>query len=1176
MVRRILSPFAVAGLLLAFLAVLVIPTMPSVTAAPAPELSAPQGSNAISIQPLGSFTTNAFDEGAAEIVSYDPTSERLFIVNALSATVDIVDISNPVTPTLVNTIDATSFGASVNSVDVYNGLVALAVESDPNTDPGVAVFTNISGTFLFSETVGALPDMITFTPDGDYVLVANEGEPGDVDPEGSITIIDAPAGATEAYNGGVATAGFTQYNGQEAALRAQGVRIFPGVNAANDFEPEYIAVSPDSSLAYVTLQEANTVAVVNVVSGTVTDLLPLGRKDWSAAGAGLDASDDDGTINLQNWPIYGLYMPDTIEAATIGGNTYLFTANEGDIRNEDARAGSLTLDTTAFPTATILQEDENLGRLYVSEIDGDTDNDGAYEELYAYGARSFSIWSSTGTLVWDSGDQLEQITAAIYPETFNASNTNNSFDNRSDDKGPEPEALTLGTIAGRTYAFVGLERISGILVFDVTTPTAPVYVQYLNNRDFNVDPEEGTADGTVGDIAPEGMKFIPASESPTGEDLLVVANEVSGSTTIYRVASPDGAGALTLLHNNDGESTISPINNSVTVSTGTVQLPTSGVATYKTVVEQNIASARTAGNSVLNVYAGDAFLASAALACSLPPAPADTPIYDAVAQAAIPYDAHIFGNHEFDYSPDFLERFVRAFEVNGVLQQPFLSSNLDFSAEAGWADLLDADGVYIASSTDGRVVAQSMIVYDKRTGQRFGVVGATTWLLPTISSPRDVTVTADITSTATVAQTEIDRLYDEYGVRKIIFVSHLQDVDNDKDLVSLLSRIDIAVAGGGDELLTNPNIPDEIELLPGEQATSEGNYPFEQEDADGRTVYIVTTAGNYKYLGRLDVVFDANGEIATIDADTSYPRRVIPTSDVATQLGLTDAVTPDADIIATVVEPVEACLDIFAQTTVITTEIPLDVSRNTVRGAESNGGNLITDGYVYTYDQVAAENGLPPRITDTVRAGGEPVHVIALTNGGGIRQNAGDILEVGPISRLDTLNVLPFDNYLTVVTEVTPAELQGILERSASGLPGAAGQFLQQSGIEIVYTVNRPVNDCVKSATLADGTAIIQNYNVVEGAPNVYVVTNSFTASGGDNYTVFAGIPTERKVRLLDDGATISYERGLLNYLSSNEFPTNTILASDVRYQPGGEGRMTFNRERYMPLIFNNAVPAEE
>jgi 2',3'-cyclic-nucleotide 2'-phosphodiesterase / 3'-nucleotidase / 5'-nucleotidase len=1167
MIRRLLSPFAVLGVLVALFALLALPTMPSVTAAP--ESTVPQGSNAISIQPIGTFTTGAFDEGAAEIVSYDAASERLFIVNALSATVDIVDISDPTTPTLVDTIDATSFGASVNSVDVHNGLVALVVESDPTTNPGVAVFTNISGTVLFSATVGALPDMITFTPDGNFVLVANEGEPGDVDPEGSITIIDAPAGANEPFNGGVVTAGFTQYNGQEDALRAQGVRIFPGVSAANDFEPEYIAVSPDSTTAYVTLQEANTVAVVDIAGGTVTDLVPLGRKDWRTVGARLDASDDDGTINFQNWPVYGLYMPDTIEAASIGGNTYLFTANEGDVRNEDARVGSLTLDSTAFPTATILQEDANLGRLYVSEIDGDTDDDGAYEELYAYGARSFSIWSSAGALVWDSGDQLEQITAAIYPETFNASNTNNTFDNRSDDKGPEPEAITTGTIGGRTYAFVGLERVSGIVVYDVTTPTAPVFVHYLNNRDFNVDPEDGTADGTVGDIAPEGMKFIPANESPNEEDLLVVANEVSGSTTIYRVASPDGAGALTLLHNNDGESTILPINYTVEVSTGTVQLPTAGVAAYATVVDQNIADARSSGNSVLNVYAGDAFLASATLACSLPPAPANTPIYDAVAQAAIPYDAHIFGNHEFDYSPDFLERFVRAFETNGVLQQPFLSANLDFSAEAGWADLLDADGVYVASSTDGRVVAQSMIVYDKRTGQRFGVVGATTWLLPTISSPRDVTVTEDITSTATVAQTEIDRLYDEYGIRKIIFVSHLQDVDNDKDLVSLLSRVDIAVAGGGDELLTNPNIPDTIELLPGEQAPSAGTYPFEQEDADGRTVYIVTTAGNYKYMGRLDVLFDVNGEITSIDLDTSYPRRVIPTGDVATQLGLTDAVTPDAEIVANVVDPVEACLDTFAQTTVITTEIPLDVSRNTVRGAESNGGNLITDGYIYTYDQVAAENGLPPRIvTGTLSVGDDPVYVIALTNGGGIRQNAGDTLEVGPISRLDTLNVLPFDNYLTVVTEVTPTELQGILERSASGLPGAAGQFLQQSGIDVVYTVNRPVDSRVKRATLADGTTIIQNYNVVEGAPNVYIVTNSFTANGGDNYVTFANIPAERKVRLLDDGATISYERGLMLYLASNEFPTNTILADDPRYQPGGEGRMTFNRERYMPLIF--------
>ncbi|MBS1251968.1 MAG: Trifunctional nucleotide phosphoesterase protein YfkN [Anaerolineales bacterium] len=621
-------------------------------------------------------------------------------------------------------------------------------------------------------------------------------------------------------------------------------------------------------------------------------------------------------------------------------------------------------------------------------------------------------------------------------------------------------------------------------------------------------------------------------------------NQVATGTLGLAQDGPDGAGTLTLLHNNDGESSLLSLTSPVATGSVTVQLPIGGVAAFKTLTDQNIAEARDAGNAVLNVYAGDAFLASATLICSQS---ADQPIYDAVAQRHIPYDAHILGNHEFDYSPDFLEDFIRAFSADGPVTQPFLSANLDFSSETGFADLIDADGLIEVPVTNGRVIGGSAIVTDTVTNQRFGIVGATTWTLPTVSSPRDVEVTtSDLESTATAVQEEIDRLYDDHGVRKIIFVSHLQDIDNDQVLIELLNRVDVAVAGGGDELLENPAIDDDTELMPGEEAPIQGTYPIEVTDAGGRTVYVVTTAGNYKYLGRLDVAFDAAGEVASILTDTSYTRRVIPDSAAAEELGLTDTVTPDPDVVAAVNEPLQACLDQFATSVVATTEVLLDVSRNTVRTQESNAGNVIADSLVFAYDRLAANFDLPSR--------GEENPVVAVTNGGGIRQNAGDVLPTtgvvpGDITREDTLNVLPFPNFVTVINEVTPANLKAIFENSASELPGQGGQFLQVSGLAVTYDPNEEVGSRVFNVALDDGTVIVQNGEVVEGAPNLRIVTNDFLARGGDGYETFANNPD--KVQL-----GISYEQAWREYMEMEDGLNGLIPADDVRYQPGGEGRI--------------------
>ncbi len=510
----------------------------------------------IELNLLGSYHApgDVFDSGAAEIVAHDADNQRLFVVNAGAATVDVLDIQDPSSPVLLQTIDATAEGASANSVAVHGGLVAVAIEAEVKQDPGKVVFYNAGDLGkVGSVTVGALPDMVTFTRDGQKVLVANEGEPSDDysnDPVGSVSIVDLSAGVAGAT---VTTAGFESFNADEASLKASGVRIFgPGASVAQDLEPEYIAVAPDNKTAWITLQENNAVAELDIEAGAILDIKPLGFKDHSIIGNELDASNEDGGIRIQNWPVLGMYMPDSIASYEYNGKTYYITANEGDSRDydgfsEEFRLKDLTLDAATFPDAAELQEDENLGRINVtstlgvsngcdpSDPDTDVEADCIYDAIYTYGARSFSIWSDDGQRVFDSGSELERITASLIPDNFNSNNDgNDSMDSRSDDKGPEPEAITVGTINGQTFAFIGLERVGGIMVYDVTNPQNPDFVQYLNNRDFSASDEDLEA-GLGGDLGPEGVAFIAAGNSPTGAPLLAVANEISGTTTLYRI-----------------------------------------------------------------------------------------------------------------------------------------------------------------------------------------------------------------------------------------------------------------------------------------------------------------------------------------------------------------------------------------------------------------------------------------------------------------------------------------------------------------------------------------------------------------------------------------------------------------------------------------------------------------
>jgi DNA-binding beta-propeller fold protein YncE len=499
----------------------------------------------IKLSLIGQYSTGIFDDKATEIVAHDPCTQRLFTVNASAASVDVLDINNPNNPQLIGTIDATALGAEANSVTVSKGIVAVAIEAeDAQADGVVAFYDAVDLGLINSVAVGSMPDMVTFTPNGRYLLVANEGEPNDdysIDPEGSISIIDLKHGVSHAK---VLNADFRRFNDKADKLREKGIRIFgPGASVAQDLEPEYITISKDSRHAWVSLQEANALALIDITRAKVMKLLPLGTKDHNQKGNALDVSNKDDMINITNWPVLGMYQPDAIASYKYRRCTFIVTANEGEIRDyegfsEEERVKDLDLDPDLFPNAAILQENEKLGRLKVTKANGDTDGDGDYDELYSYGARSFSIRNGRGKLIYDSGDDFERIIAERLPEHFNSNNDDNdSFDSRSDDQGPAPEGVAVGVIGKRTYAFIGLERVGGIMIYDITNPHRVAFVDYVNNRNFTVpaEMEDGSTNPMAGDLGPEGISFINEEDSPVDTPLLVVGNEVSGTTTIYSI-----------------------------------------------------------------------------------------------------------------------------------------------------------------------------------------------------------------------------------------------------------------------------------------------------------------------------------------------------------------------------------------------------------------------------------------------------------------------------------------------------------------------------------------------------------------------------------------------------------------------------------------------------------------
>jgi 6-phosphogluconolactonase (cycloisomerase 2 family) len=546
--------------------------------------------SALTINLIGRAVLNAQSpEGAAEIVAYQASKKWIYAINSSgdAAVVNIIPADTFDTAALVqdnegivNTTnlstaitltlnDNTPGDANSIAIDENNKLLAVAMAAKSVGEAGQVAFYDISGDtpiFIKNVTAGFLPDMVTFSHDGAKVVVANEGEPnGDysIDPQGSISIINVNDGviADNATN-----IDFTAYNDKQSELEALGLifanptgRTINGnlinTTVAMDLEPEYVSISKDNKYAYVSIQENNGLAIFNLEDNSL-ELKGLGFKDWSSLQ--IDASDKDGGVNFKSYPgLYGMYQPDTISSFSWKGANFIVSANEGDAREyffdttdeadciakggvdfdeddgclayiDESRVEDLTL---AANFDYLNNDDNDIGRLKVTTVKGDNNNDGQYESLYAYGARSFTIWDSNGLVVFDSGDDIGRITASVHGEAFNNNEDENKGDTRSDDKGAEPEALTIGTIGERTFAFIGLERMGGIMIYDITNPYDVQFEDYFYNRGLIAGAE------ITGDLAPEGMTFIPREQSATGEPLLIIGNEISGSIAVWEVSA---------------------------------------------------------------------------------------------------------------------------------------------------------------------------------------------------------------------------------------------------------------------------------------------------------------------------------------------------------------------------------------------------------------------------------------------------------------------------------------------------------------------------------------------------------------------------------------------------------------------------------------------------------------
>ncbi|MBP0492034.1 choice-of-anchor I family protein [Roseomonas indoligenes] len=1096
--------------------------------------------------------------GGAEVIAYDAATQLVLVLGASG-----VEALDAATGTPRFALPSSVLGAlgTGNSVAVSGDVMAVAYDNATDGGNGtVAMYRIAAGgtgaTLIRTVEVGAVPDMVTFTPDGTRLLVAIEGEPNDNygvdasgDPVGGVAVIDVATG----------TSSFLGFGGFDTeALRAAGVRItgVEGVTAATDLEPEYIAVSPDGSKAYVTLQENNAIAVLDLDTMEYQGVYALGTKDHSLAGNGLDTSDRDNGINIHTAPLHGMYMPDGIATFEQGGRTYLVTANEGDASewgdyNDVVRLKNANLDLNTFggqAAVDALKADAELGRLNISAVDGDTDGDGDIDVLHTLGARSFSIWEVTDTgltLTFDSGDMIERMLLANAPALLD--------DGRSDDKGPEPESITLGTVDGQLYAFVALERSDAVMSFAITSPTSAEYAGIIGVED-----------------APEAIHFVSAEDAPAGTGpLLLSPSEGNGKTTAHELAAVDGNFTLQILHASDFEAGLAATTraaqfaaiidkledgaaNSITLSSGDNYIPSpfNAAETDPTVKDE-----------LIDLYAWLLGVPAASLSgLALNPAAVDIAIMNALG-----VQASVFGNHEWDFGSTAVANAIDFAKGTGTTSAavtsigamfPYLSANLDFTNDAAMRNLFTAAlrdaSTYAttagdlatpealnAEAADQQVAPWTVIT---ENGEKIGVLGVTTQLLASISSVGGVTVkdpagdggVDNMDELASILQPLIDQMTAQ-GLNKIILLSHLQQYQNELELAGKLSDVDVIIAGGSHAVFANEGDA----LQPGDTASE--TYPVIVEDADGKSTAIVNTGNEYSYIGKLTVTFDANGDIIP-DSITDANSGAIAVNDAAVKSlwGNEDAYA-DGTRGGEVKAVTDAIADVIAAkdgNVLGYTDVYLEGRRGEVRTEETNLGNLSADANLFVAKQVDA--GV----------------TVSIKNGGGIRAEIGsyglgaDAPElppqgnpdagkpVGGVSQLDIENSLRFNNALSIVT-LTAAELERVFEHAvaATGPNATPGQFGQFGGVSFSFDASLQAQrldatgavlqegERVRNLVILDDAGhvldtIVRNGELVGDAGRaIKVVTLSFLADvpGGDSYPI--GLYADSRVDLLNNAA---------------------------------------------------------
>ncbi|WP_409274871.1 choice-of-anchor I family protein [Neobacillus sp. SCS-31] len=493
------------------------------------------------------------DGGVAEIVKYNADNKKFYVINGAGQTIDIVSLKKLKKSSgeeqqlqkeksiniadAVNTDQFTYGDVTSLDIDTSRNVVVAAVQEADYTKNGKIIVMNYDGKILKTYDAGVQPDMVKLTDNGKYILSADEGEPRagleQEDPEGSVTIVEVKTGK-------VTKVKFKDENviDDDVHIRNNGTKA----DAVKDFEPEYIAVSKDGKKAYVTLQENNAIATIDIKAGKVLSVKSLGYKDHSIPGNELDAA-RNGKIELERLPILGAYMPDSVAYVKIDGVDYLVTANEGDATEwpeEDSTfvnvadfkdvKDTIEFDSSLFKGMTAEEAQAAFDKLKNSagyqklEVLTDRGNDA----IYTLGGRSFSIWKAdTMELVYDSGSDFETITSQRFPDVFNWSNDDDEFEKRSTKKGPEPEDVKIGKIGNDVYAFIGLERIGGVMAYNISNPEKAQFANYFNSRDFSK--------AIAGDVSPEGLEFIDANSSPTKKPLVLVGNEVSGTVSVNEI-----------------------------------------------------------------------------------------------------------------------------------------------------------------------------------------------------------------------------------------------------------------------------------------------------------------------------------------------------------------------------------------------------------------------------------------------------------------------------------------------------------------------------------------------------------------------------------------------------------------------------------------------------------------